>query len=112
MKAIQVRAKTGTKAGTKQCQRCKGTFPTDAAHYRHDKSQKDGFGVYCISCSKHMVNRHYVGFSDVDIKYQGEQGVLCPLWSPKCGVCTVLADCWRIAKINPNSIGYPNKLSE
>jgi hypothetical protein len=75
--------------------------------FRRNLSQEDEVDVYCKKCASELAKAHYVPFTTKEFYERGSQGVLCPLWTKECGVCTDWQDCWRIADISSQSSEYP-----
>jgi hypothetical protein len=100
---------------TKICTACGQRLPLDAKHWRRASNSFDGFYSQCKDCTKKSLQDHYRKYTKIDLIERGEAGVKCILWSQKCRVCPCtehdLSACWRIAKINPDSDGYPVDLT-
>jgi hypothetical protein len=94
----------------KRCSRCLKKFPATTEYFRRS-STKDGLDYYCKDCASALIKAHYVSFTRVDVRLKGEQGVLCPLWAERCGVCIELAKCWRLDPDCPDE-EYPEALFE
>jgi len=95
---------------TKICLGCQRELPVTEEYFRRFKGSRDGFQARCKDCSQAWIKEHYIHFSEKDVETRGIVGVKCPLYSPKCVLCNVLRDCWRLADIEPGSVGMPLKV--
>lgn len=102
---------------TKTCTNCGRRLPLNAKYWRRASASSDGFYSQCKDCTKKSLRDHYRKFTKVDVLERGEVGVHCILWSPKCSVCPCVSEydlsaCWRLARIKPDSDGYPDPLQK
>lgn len=92
-------------ATLKECYRCEEEKPLD--EFRKNKSQEDGYDLYCKTCASDIIKAHYVPYTKKDLRERGQQGALCPLWAKRCKRCVDVADCWRINDFDLSSGEYP-----
>src|SRR5512138_1689665 len=92
---------------TKICRGCQRELPLTAEYFRRFKGSRDGFQARCKDCNQTWIREHYVHFTELDFERRGSVGVKCPLYSPKCGKCLAVPDCWRLVGLKPGDDRIP-----
>jgi len=107
---MKVKRKVRPPKTSKVCKICDKEKLLTSEFWRHNAAYKDGWSANCKPCDQQAIKDHYLHYGKDDLDERGSTGVRCPIWAPKCGVCTDWAACWRIAKVTPGSDSYPDPL--